>query len=128
MDLLNEGVQKSRIINSMDNRIVNIIYYQDQKAGVKAGYRTIEIYAYGVSKAGNPVIIAWLRNDYSKSLKSGKKNDAIKWRIYRLDRITSFQNTIQKFDTSKEFVSQNRPKLNLAYKNIPAITHKITPQ
>jgi hypothetical protein len=111
----------------MDNRIVNIIYYSDPTADVKSGYRTVEIYAYGVSKAGNPVILCWLRNDFSKSLRSGKPHDAVKWRMYRLDRITSFQNTIQKFDTSKEFVSRERPKLNLLYRNMGGIYKKIIP-
>jgi len=125
--LIVEAVQKNRIINSMDNNIVNLIYYQDPKSDVKSGYRSIEIYAYGVTKAGNPAIIAWLRNDFSKTLRSGKKRDAVRWRIFRLDRITSFQNTVQKFDSSSAFVQKERPYLNLAYKTLPAVYKKIIP-
>ncbi len=129
-ELLLESVSRNRIITSMKNRVVNLIYYDDPSAGdlVKSGYRSIEIYAYGLTKSGSPAIIAWLRNDFSKTLKSGRKNDAIRWRIFRLDRIKSFQNTNQKFDTSPEYVAANRPKLNLGYKTLPTIYFKIDPK
>lgn len=127
-NLITEAVNRNRIIKSMDDRTVNIIYYTDPKSDVKSGYRTIEIYAYGVTKAGNPAIIAWLRNGFSKTLKSGKPHDAVQWRMYRLDRITSFQNTIQKFDTTPAFITANRPKLNNAYKTLPQLFHKIEPK
>lgn len=126
-ELLLEDVSRNRIITSMKNRVVNLIYYDDPSDEVLSGYRTIEIYAYGTSKAGNPVIIAWLRNNMSKTINSGNARDKIRWRMYRLDRIKSFKNTIQKFDASSEYVSQNRPKLNLGYKNLGTIIYKIEP-
>lgn len=128
-ELLLEAVSRNRIITSMKNNVVNIIFYDDPTdPNVESGYRTIEIYAYGTTKAGNPAIIAWLRNEKSATLKSGNSHDAIRWRIYRLDRIKSFQNTIQKFDSSKAFVDQNRPHLNLGYKNMSTIYYKVIPQ
>jgi hypothetical protein len=126
--LITESVSRNRIIKSMNDNTVNIIYYSDPSSDVKSGYRTIEIYAYGLSLAGNPVIIAWLRNNFSKTIRSGKRNDAVPWRMYRLDRITSFQNTIQKFDTSPAFISANRPKLNLMYKSLSQVFNKIKPK
>lgn len=125
--LILEDVSRNRIITSMKNRVVNLIYYDDPSDEVLAGYRSIEIYAYGTSKAGNPVILAWLRNNMSKTLNSGDANDKIRWRMYRIDRIKSFKNTIQKFDASSEFISQNRPKFNLDYKNLGSIFYKIEP-
>ncbi len=125
--LLFEAVSKNRIINAMKNRTVVMIYYDDPKSGILPGYRYIEIYAYGSTKKGNPAIIGWLRNEKSQTLKSGKRNDAIRWRIFRLDRITSMQNTNQKYDTSTEYVSANRQPFNLQYKTLPNIIYKIVP-
>lgn len=117
-ELLTEAVSMSRIINSMKDRTVNIIGYTTPGED-KVRYRPIEIYAYGYTKKGNPAILAWIRNDNSKTLKSGRSNDAIRWRIFRLDRVTSFQNTIQKYDTSMDFVKSQRPYLKTSYKTLP---------
>lgn len=127
-ELLMEAVNRNQIINCMKNNIVTVITYEDPSEKVENGIRTIEIYAYGLTKKGHPAIIAWLRNNKSKSLNSGKPNDRIRWRIYRLDRIKRLQNSIQKFDSSLEFVNKERPKLNLMYKNFSEIFYKIEPK
>ena len=69
-----------------------------------------------------------VRNNKSRTLNSGRPNDRVRWRIYRLDRIKSLQNSIQKFDSSLEFVKKERPKLNLMYRNFSEIYYKIEPK
>lgn len=127
-ELLTEAVNRNQIINCMKNNIVSVIRYEDPSETVENGIRTIEIFAYGVTKGGHPAIIAWLRNNKSRTLNSGRPNDRVRWRIYRLDRIKSLQNSIQKFDSSLEFVKKERPKLNLMYRNFSEIYYKIEPK
>ena len=107
------GLEK-RIIDSMKNqRVVKFFYTppQDPEGGVKA-YRDVEIYALGTNRWGKRVIFGWLRSNTSKTLNRPRPNDKIRWRMFRLDGISSFNNTIQQHDISDNFTFANRPKLN----------------
>jgi hypothetical protein len=107
------GLEK-RIVDVMKNqRVVKFFYTppQDPEGGVKA-YRDVEIYALGTNKWGKRVIYAWLRSNTSKTLNRSRANDRIRWRMFRLDGISSFNNTIQQFDITDNYISRNRPKLN----------------
>lgn len=107
------GLEK-RIIDVMKNqRVVKFFYTppQDPEGGVKA-YRDVEIYAIGTNRWGKRVIFAWLRSNTSKTLNRPRANDRIRWRMFRLDGISSFNNTIQQYDISDNFTFTNRPKLN----------------
>ena len=107
------GLEK-RIIDAMKSqRVVKFFYSppQDPRKPVK-GYRDVEIYALGTNKWGKRVIYAWLRNDTSKTLKNNRPNDKIRWRMFRLDGISSMNYTISSFDISDSFTYSNRPKLN----------------
>jgi hypothetical protein len=126
-NLLNEAASSNQIIQMMKSRrVASIDYIQPPGEGV-SGYRYIEIYAYGTTKAGNPCIIGWLRNDLSSSLKSGRKNDAIRWRIFRLDKIRALKYATQTYDTTLKFISTERPELNLNYRNLGTVYYKIIP-
>ena len=48
------------------------------------GFRNIETYVYGVSKAGNPIIRAYQINGVTET-------DSPGWKTFRLDRITSWR-------------------------------------
>jgi hypothetical protein len=107
------GLEK-RIIDAMKNqRVVKFFYTppQDPEGGVKA-YRDVEIYALGTNRWGKRVIFAWLRSNTSKTLNRPRPNDRIRWRMFRLDGISSLNNTIQQYDISDNFTFANRPKLN----------------
>jgi hypothetical protein len=107
------GLEK-KIIDVMKNqRVVKFFYTppQDPEGGVKA-YRDVEIYAIGTNRWGKRVIFAWLRSNTSKTLNRPRANDRIRWRMFRLDGISSFNNTIQQYDISDNFTFTNRPKLN----------------
>jgi hypothetical protein len=107
------GLEK-RIINSMKAQKVVKFFYtppQDPEGGVKA-YRDVEIFAIGTNRWGKRVIYAWLRSNTSKTLNRPRANDKIRWRMFRLDGISSLNTTIQQFDITDNFILRNRPKLN----------------
>jgi hypothetical protein len=58
------------------------------------------------------VIFAWLKSETSKTLKRNRPNDRIRWRMFRLDGITSLNYTISSYNISDGFTFANRPKLN----------------
>lgn len=137
--LLTESITANQAIEYMDKRQVVAITYDDsENMGLYSTYsRFLEIYAVGKSRSGNACLIAYQRNNYSNSLSGvlngerGKKyvrpNDRIMWRIFLLDKITSIKPTKDTFNTSMEFISKNRPKLNLMYKNMGSVIAKIIP-
>lgn len=105
---------ETRILNAMKSqRVVKFFYTppQDPEGGVKA-YRDVEIYAIGTNRWGKRVIFAWLKSNTSKTLNRQRPNDRIRWRMFRLDGISSLNYTIQQFDISDGFTFSNRPKLN----------------
>ena len=107
------GLEK-RIVDAMKaQKVVKFDYKppQDPEGGV-TGYRDVEIFALGTNRWGKRVIFAWLRNNTSKTLNRPRPNDRIRWRMFRLDGISSFNYTIQNFDISDNFTSRNRQKLN----------------
>jgi hypothetical protein len=107
------GLEK-RIIDAMKSQRVMKFFYSppsDPEGGVKA-YRDVEIYALGTNRWGKRVIFAWLKSNTSKTLNRQRANDRIRWRMFRLDGISSLNYTIQSFDISDGFTFANRPKLN----------------
>jgi hypothetical protein len=110
---IGSGLEK-RIIDAMKSqRVVKFFYTppSDPEGGVKA-YRDVEIYALGTNKWGRRVIFAWLRSNTSKTLNRPRPNDRIRWRMFRLDGISSLNYTISNYDISDNFTFSNRPKLN----------------
>lgn len=81
-NILNEDVSPKRINQAInDRKKVFITYTHDD--GIKRS-REIEIYAYGLSKAGNPVIRAFQTAGKTATVKPG-------WKLFRVDRINSFR-------------------------------------
>lgn len=79
-------------INDAINRKyrVNIYYAGDDNTA--AGKRHIEVYAFGLTKAGNPVIRAF-------QLFGDTKTVIPEWKLFRLDRITRWEPTRFQFYT-----------------------------
>lgn len=76
--------------NAIDNHEKIIISYDGEGKDKFKGPRIIDIYAYGLTRAGNPVVRAFQKYPHhSKTIKG--------WKFFRLDRITSWKNTGQKF-------------------------------
>ena len=90
-EILNVDVSPSDVIDAIKNKYQVIITYSDEKNRAPKK-RLIEPYVYGLSKAGNNVIRAY---QYEGDTFRGKP----KWKLFRLDRVTSWQPTNSHFNT-----------------------------
>lgn len=124
--LLTEWVNRNDIIDAIQKHDVIYIYYAGDET-VNRGYRTIEPYALGVSTAGNLVLRAWEQAGASDSKDHEPKSQPTSqygWRLFRLDGITSWLNTMKKFATDK---SKIRPKYNPNDKGMTEIIAAVNP-
>lgn len=88
--LLEESVNGQDVSDAIDNHERIIINYHSNGKDDATGSRVIEVYAYGLTKAGNPVIRAFQPyGDTTSKVPS--------WKLFRLDRIDSWEKTGQKF-------------------------------
>jgi hypothetical protein len=115
--LLREWVDRNDVVDAIENADIVYIYYAGDDT-VNRGFRTIEPYALGTSKAGNLVLRAWQQAGASDSKKNASRsNDEIPgWRLFRLDGITSFMKTFKKFD-----INSPRPNYNPDDKGMTSI-------
>ena len=89
--LLTESVTVNDIDDAIDNHKRVIINYHSKGEDIATGARVIEVYAYGLTKAGNPVIRAFQPfGDTTSKVPS--------WKFFRLDRISAWEETNQKFN------------------------------
>jgi len=94
---IKKNVNVDNINKAIDNKIRIKIFYRGDK-NIAAGQRTIEVYAYGLSSAGNPVMRAF-------QLAGDTQTEMPDWKLFRIDRISRWVETNQRFD-------QPRPKFN----------------
>lgn len=94
--LLREQIDEGDILDAIEEKWVVRIYYSGDEE-IERGWRAIEIYAYGISTAGNKVIRAFQLQGYTKTLVQ-------KWKLFRVDKIKSIE-FIRPF-------SQLRPQFN----------------
>ena len=88
--LLEESVNGQDVSDAIDNHERVIINYHSNGQDNATGSRVIEVYAYGLTKAGNPVIRAFQPyGDTTSKVPS--------WKLFRLDRIDNWEPTGQKF-------------------------------
>ena len=110
---LNEWVSRDNVVDAIKNKDVVFIYYAGDDT-VNKGYRTIEPFVLGRSKAGNLVLRAWQQAGATdRGNNPTRKNDEIPgWRLFRLDGITSLVKTLRKFDVDSNFLLTKRPNYN----------------
>jgi hypothetical protein len=110
---LNEWVSRDTVADAIKNKDVVFIYYAGDDT-VNKGYRTIEPFVLGRSKAGNLVLRAWQQAGATdRGTNPTRKNDEVPgWRLFRLDGVTSMVKTLRKFETDPSYLSTNRPKYN----------------
>lgn len=85
-NIILESVTRNNVIDAIENRYrVTIFYAGDDNTA--SGKRTIEVYVYGTTFAGNPAIRAYqLFGDSKTRVVPG-------WKIFRLDRILDWRPT-----------------------------------
>lgn len=110
---LNEWVSRDKIADAIQNKDVAYIYYAGDDT-VNKGYRTIEPFVLGRSKAGNLVLRAWQQAGATdRGNNPTRKNDEVPgWRLFRVDGITSLVKSLRKFETDPSYMATNRPKYN----------------
>ena len=91
-NVLTESVTPNEVNAAIDDKIQVIINYSDEENRAP-NKRLIEPYAYGMTKGGNAVLRAY---QYDGDTFRGKP----KWKMFRLDRIQSWQPTEQHFNAS----------------------------
>ncbi len=125
---LNEYVDRNKVMEMIRGHDVVFIYYAGSET-INKGYRTIEIYTIGLSKAGNVVIRAWQQAGSTDSGVAPKRaNDEIPgWRMFRLDGITSMVKTLRKFDTTDAWLRTNRPHYNPKDRDMTQIFYALEP-
>lgn len=89
-DILNESVSGNEVSHALSSRKAVLINYADEHAS-HTGKRYIEPYVYGLTKAGNQALRAY---QYWGDTKTGTPA----WKLFRLDRIESWEETDNIFD------------------------------
>lgn len=116
--ILWESVSANDINDAIDNhRRVLINYDGDDK--VNRGPRMIEVYAYGLTSGGNPVIRAWQQIGKSQS------NRPTAWKYFRLDRITQWKPTNQTFSHPASFYYRGYGDFNPTDDKSMSVVYKI---
>jgi predicted DNA-binding transcriptional regulator YafY len=107
---IQKSVNVDNINKAIDNRLIIKIFYRGDD-NTAAGQRTIEIYTYGLSSAGNPVIRAF-------QLAGDTKTQKPKWKLFRVDRIKRWFETEQKFNVRSEYNFDGDRSMKTVYKKI----------
>ena len=88
--LLRESVSIEDVESAIDNHNRIIINYHSKGEDNNTGARVVEVYAYGLTKTGNPVIRCFQPyGDTTSRVPS--------WKFFRLDRISAWEPTKQVF-------------------------------
>ena len=124
--LVTEAASVGDVQDSIKKRKVVTIYYDGNDNGGK-GYRTIEPVCLGYSKKGNLVLRAWESEGSSWSA-SNKGNFLPGWRLFRLDKIFTYQPTMDNFVEVRPKYNPNgdrsmeRVLINAKFDNIDNLT------
>jgi hypothetical protein len=97
--LILEVASIDSIVNAIKSKNKVIIYYDGDEPGGR-GLRNIEPVCFGYSKAGNPVLRAWDEEGASHTAYKGEQ-PLPGWRLFRVDKITSFKPSGEKFNEPK---------------------------
>jgi len=124
--LVTEAASLGDVQDSIKKRKVVTIYYDGNDNGGK-GYRTIEPVCLGYSKKGNLVLRAWESEGSSWSA-INKGNILPGWRLFRLDKIFTYQPTMDNFVEVRPKYNPNgdrsmeRVLINAKFDNIDNLT------
>ena len=89
--ILTEEVNVNQVTQALSNHNYVMVNYEGEgESGLHKGKRIIQLYAYGLTKAGNPCIRAYQTG-------GDTFRGEPKWKLFRLDRILSWQTMPQTF-------------------------------
>jgi hypothetical protein len=104
------SISVSNINNAINNKNEVIIYY-DGDENTSKGKRNTEVYAYGISMAGNPVIRAYQLSGDSDTI-------VPEWKLFRVDRISQWSVLKRRFTTPRPKFNPNGDKSMKSVLNI----------
>jgi len=82
-ELILEATNRSQVEDAIERKQRIRIYYRGEEGEI-SGYRNIEPYVLGLSKAGNPILRAWQINGVTDT-------ETPMWKTFRLDKITDWR-------------------------------------
>lgn len=116
--LLTESVGVDEVNDALDNHKRVIINYRSKGEDKNTGARVIEVYAYGLTKAGNPCIRAFQPyGDTTSRVPS--------WKFFRLDRIIEWKPTEQTFNRPADFYYKNLGNFNPNGDETMSVVYKV---
>ena len=116
--MLRESVDINDINDAIDNHKRIIINYHTKGEDNNTGARVVEVYAYGLTKAGNPVIRCFQPyGDTTSRVPS--------WKFFRLDRISEWQPTEQVFSRPADFYYKNLGEFNPNGDETMSVVYKV---
>lgn len=108
--LLNENVSVNDISDAIDGHKRIVITYKTEGKNVNNEKRIIEIYSYGLTNNGNPVIKAFQTQGDTSS-------KTPEWKLFRVDRITSWKDTGETFSEPQEsYIDSDDKSMNIIFK------------
>jgi len=82
--LILEVANRNSIMKIMDGKRLASVYYDDGEDPEGKNKRWIEIYCYGVSKAGNDMVRVYQIGGDTKTIQPG-------WKTFRIDRMNNLE-------------------------------------
>ena len=116
--LLVESVSVNDVISAIDNHERIIVNYHTKGEDKNTGARVIEVYAYGLTKAGNPCVRVF--QPYGDTT-----TRVPNWKFMRLDRISEWKPTGQTFDRPADFYYKGLGDFNPNGDDTMSIVYKI---
>lgn len=92
--LILEVAAKGDIMNAMRKRRIVELYYDDDEDPGGKEKRFVQMYCYGISKAGNEVVRVYQVGGDTKTIQPG-------WKLFRTDRIDRMKVLGGTFDEAK---------------------------
>ena len=109
--LILEVASRSDIMNAMSKRRIMELNYDDEEDPGGKGRRWIQMYCYGVSKAGNDVVRVYQVGGDTKSIQPG-------WKLFRVDRMENLRTLGGTFNEAKPLFNPTGDKDMIKIYNI----------
>lgn len=109
--LILEVASRSDIMNGMTKRRIMELNYDDEEDPGGKGRRWIQMYCYGVSKAGNDVVRVYQVGGDTKTIQPG-------WKLFRVDRMENLRTLGGTFNEAKPLFNPTGDKDMIKIYNI----------
>ena len=109
--LILEVASRGDIMNGMAKRRIMELNYDDEEDPGGKGRRWVQMYCYGVSKAGNDVVRVYQVGGDTKTIQPG-------WKLFRVDRMQNLRTLGGTFNEAKPLFNPTGDKDMIKIYNI----------